>query len=491
MVARWRKLPAPGGGDHAATVAAARTGCEELQKFLTTWPSWLFARGDVAAGGAGDESPLVFNDTSLKAEATHHFIFNRPGRGGGGAGRGGPPQTGPAKFFLNVASVNPSAPGKPVILWRNPTIGYRRAGAPGRGAISGRRTRSPTVAARGRAGRRSRCREPVPARSRRTCAASGQPTGPARAAAHRGHRGDRPQKLGFGKSPDGSADRSGRFCVRGLRLLRGSRAAGRRGHRIPGGCRNRRRPRPGLSHHHHRPRRRRPAESRPARLSAIRKAPATASSRPVCWSSPPFCRRIRNSEPTPADKDPVPEPFDSTYNMPEHDEFDNNVKYIRDDRFVYENMLDDATRARLDNAWNDLRSSFAYHDNYLQLLAEHYKFDLKGKHIVGAEAGADRRHARRGAQVHRAAARRVRCHACRPKPRPRPAPSGGLSRISPAAPGAVRSPKRKSRACGRSTTRRSPPRAITTRPSARCSPAFWSRRHFCTAWSSPRKRWPP
>ena len=87
MVARWRKLPAPAGGDHAAAVAAARTGCEELQKFLTTWPSWLFGRGDMAAGGAGDESPLVFNDTSLKAEATHHFNFNRGGRGGGGRGQ--------------------------------------------------------------------------------------------------------------------------------------------------------------------------------------------------------------------------------------------------------------------------------------------------------------------------------------------------------------------------------------------------------------------
>ena len=53
-----------------------------------------------------------------------------------------------------------------------------------------------------------------------------------------------------------------------------------------------------------------------------------------------------HGEPTPADKDPIPDPFDSTYNVPEHDDFDNDVKYIRDDRFVYEHMLDDATRAR-------------------------------------------------------------------------------------------------------------------------------------------------
>ena len=77
MVGALAEAAGARGGDHKATVAAARTGCEELQKFLTTWPSWLFGRGDVAAGGAGDESPLVFNDTSLKAEATHHFNFNR------------------------------------------------------------------------------------------------------------------------------------------------------------------------------------------------------------------------------------------------------------------------------------------------------------------------------------------------------------------------------------------------------------------------------
>ena len=70
-----------------------------------------------------------------------------------------------------------------------------------------------------------------------------------------------------------------------------------------------------------------------------------------------------HGEPTPADKDPVPDPFDNTYNVPEHDEFVVKVKYIRDDRFVVENLIDDATRARLDHAWNDLYASFEYHDS--------------------------------------------------------------------------------------------------------------------------------
>ena len=51
-------------------------------------------------------------------------------------------------------------------------------------------------------------------------------------------------------------------------------------------------------------------------------------------------------EPTPADKDPAPQPFDSTFNTPEHDEWVARVKYIRDDRFIYDNILDDATRAQ-------------------------------------------------------------------------------------------------------------------------------------------------
>src|SRR6185436_16808385 len=65
-------------------------------------------------------------------------------------------------------------------------------------------------------------------------------------------------------------------------------------------------------------------------------------------------------EPTPADKDPIPEPFDSAFNVPEHDEFDTRVKYVRDDKFLYSHVLDDEARAKLDAAWNDIYNSFAY-----------------------------------------------------------------------------------------------------------------------------------
>jgi hypothetical protein len=86
-------------------------------------------------------------------------------------------------------------------------------------------------------------------------------------------------------------------------------------------------------------------------------------------------------EPTPADKDPAPLPFDSSFNTPEHDEWVARVKYLRDDRFIYENILDDATRVQLDHAWSDLYSSFEYYDNYLDMLAKKFKLNLKVKHM--------------------------------------------------------------------------------------------------------------
>jgi len=95
-----------------------------------------------------------------------------------------------------------------------------------------------------------------------------------------------------------------------------------------------------------------------------------------------------HSEPTPADKDPVPDPFDNTYNVPEHDEFVEKIKYHRDDRFVVDHLIDATTRARLDHAWNDLYASFDYYDNYLRLLAKHFRIELKGKGIAQMDKAA-------------------------------------------------------------------------------------------------------
>jgi hypothetical protein len=80
-----------------------------------------------------------------------------------------------------------------------------------------------------------------------------------------------------------------------------------------------------------------------------------------------------HAEATPADKDPIPPPFDNTYNQPERDIFHVKLKYFRDDKFLAEKMLDPQTRKELDIAWNDLLGSFEYHDIYFGFVKDKYK----------------------------------------------------------------------------------------------------------------------
>ncbi len=95
-----------------------------------------------------------------------------------------------------------------------------------------------------------------------------------------------------------------------------------------------------------------------------------------------------HGEANPADKDPIPQPFDNTYNGDEHDAFILRVKYQRIDSFFTENMVDGADRARLNHAWNDLFGSWPYHDAYLGMLADHYKLTLKSRRMEDMDAAA-------------------------------------------------------------------------------------------------------
>jgi hypothetical protein len=86
-------------------------------------------------------------------------------------------------------------------------------------------------------------------------------------------------------------------------------------------------------------------------------------------------------EAAPSDRDPIPAPFDNSYNNPERNDFHYIIKYHRDDRFLTENMLDDSTRAELDQAWTDLLGSFDYHDTFLKFVASKYNLDLGARRI--------------------------------------------------------------------------------------------------------------
>ena len=262
-----------------------------------------------------------------------------------------------------------------------------------------------------------------------------------------------PNVCKFGHSPDGSHDRPGRFRHRRLRRLRSPGAAGRDAASIS---------------------RWTPQSARTAIRSSASPSPTARTAARAAFPPAPLLgdpqsagyRTFKagvlelaallppnsHSEPTPADKDPVPEPFDSTYNVPEHDEFVTNVKYIRDDRFVYENMLDDATRERLDQAWNDL---------YVVLRLPRRLPAPAGQALQARSQGQAHRATGQGADStpcppKRASTSRRCAPITTPSWPPKPPPVRAISTTacsSPAAPGAGRSPRRKSRACAPSTTR--------------------------------------
>jgi len=353
---RWKALPAP-TSDVKASIAKAHAGCDEIYKTLTTWPSWFFARGDVAAGGAGDESPLVFTDASLKADPTHHYTYPlgaRPGRGRAAA----PAPAGPSKVYLNFTNLNPTRGVTPVVIWKNARVITR--GAP---AARGGPGAAPAGGGRGGGGP-ILSTQPLRSVLKPEVAAS----------------------LGFGKSPDGSALGADDFAISGpasfeldvppggnptelqadvelgrdknavVRLVISDRAEG---------------------------------SSRDAPQRVILGDQASAGYKTFRAGMAEYVALLppnSHGEANPADKDPVPDPFDSTFNTPEHDAFVLKVKYQRNDRFFTENMVDGEDRARLNQAWNDLMGSWPYHDGYLEMLIDHYGLKLKSRHVKDLDA---------------------------------------------------------------------------------------------------------
>ncbi len=89
-----------------------------------------------------------------------------------------------------------------------------------------------------------------------------------------------------------------------------------------------------------------------------------------------------HGEPAPADRGRIPAPFDNSFLNPERDLFHRKIKYYRDDQFLVDHMLDDATREQLDQAWTDLLGSFEYHDAYLRFVANKQHVDLGDQSIT-------------------------------------------------------------------------------------------------------------
>ncbi len=363
VASRWRRL-APPGADIKASAESARASCEEIQRFMVGWASWLFARGDVAAGGAGDESPLEFSDRTLNVDTSHHFAFVR----GGARPEAYPP--GPAKIYLNVATVNPAMGERPVVIWRNLTVGFR----PIKPRPKVAQGESVVVTAEEAQAAADLRRGILPAGPRQTLRALVSE--------------ETAKRLNFGQSPDGTPIGPDDFASSGSVMFEVPIPEGPYSLNLQVDA--------VLGSNHEQvvriviaDRESGPPRGQPTRtLIGDMKSAAYRAFRAGVMEFARLLPPNSYGEPTPADKDPVPNPFDSVYNVPEHDEFIEKVKYIRDDRFVVENLLNPATRRRLDQAWNDLYASFEYHDNYLRLLAKHFGVELKDKHIAQMDKAA-------------------------------------------------------------------------------------------------------
>lgn len=320
VVARWRKLPLP------PAVEAARAQSTEIQKFAVEWPRWLLGAGGAAEGGQGDERALVLTEESVNAEKSHSFRgFVRRGRG----------ET-TTRLHLLAVSANPNAQNKGYVTWRKMEVRFRD------------KDRKPSA--------------PAPlaaildaASLKRLGLDAANPDAPVAL------------KMAAGESLyldvttpgdttflDFQAEAVVDLATIGDAVIRCTLSDS-------------------------------PELSRGRPVSALLGNAEDAGYK--VWKKnvlefASYVPQISHGEPTPSDRDPIPPPYNTTYNQPERDEYHTRVKYYRDDRFLVEKMLDDATRRQLDHAWADLYASFEYHDAILRFVERKYSVDLHKKSIA-------------------------------------------------------------------------------------------------------------
>lgn len=326
VVSQFRALPAPNGSNEEAVMAKA----DELQAFVINWPRWLFGAGELAAGGAGDERALVITDASLVAKDKEDLRFvQRMSREN--------PET--ADVYISVGSANPGAETNASVIFRDAKV------------------------------RLTRDAETTPVRELLDA--------------------ETVERLAFGHGPDGTVIGPDDFVVAAgdtvsftAKVPAGTRAFGMQvGAEITGD----------------------PGDA--VLRVLISETEEGQSGRPA-WAllgdsdSDGFKEwkadvldyaaafpQTSHGEPTPSDRDPIPPPFNNDYNQPERNQYHQRVKYYRDDAFIVEKMLDDETRQALDIAWADVKASFDFQDQTLELLEMKYGLDIEKK--IGELTEAD------------------------------------------------------------------------------------------------------
>ncbi|MEO6004864.1 MAG: DUF1592 domain-containing protein [Opitutus sp.] len=374
MVEPWKVLAKP-TADKAASIQQARAGCDALYKQLTTWPSWFFARGDLAAGGDGDESPLEFDDIALKADPQHKYVYRLgaptlpPAPAGTIPVVFRPTLAGPWTVYLSIDNVNPYVAKNAAVIWRNPRI-VTRVVVPPDGTVP---VGAKAIAA---ARLRSLSGEVLATQSLRSVLTAEQGA-----------------TLKFGMASDGSAVGPDDFVATGPLAFQVAAPAVRpdlpfesKAYFFEADAE--------LAHDRNAVMRvmvsdAQPANPRDKKFRVLVGDPGSEGYKTFRAGMAEYVALLppnSHGEANPADKDPIPLPFDNTYNGAEHDAFVLKVKYQRNDTFFAENLVDGADRERLNQAWNDLFGSWPYHTAYLGMLADHFGLKLKSPRIEDMDA---------------------------------------------------------------------------------------------------------
>ncbi|HUQ69091.1 MAG TPA: DUF1592 domain-containing protein [Planctomycetaceae bacterium] len=323
IVAQWQSLREPS----RQSSAEVRTACEEISRSLRDWQKTLAS----AAGDAEEAAVLTDGDVPVKSE--HSFI----------TGLSWPEGATETELELTVTSASRHPPAGALVIWRNAQLRFRQENG-----------------SRG---------EEVPLM---------QFVAPETA-----------QRLQFGQHPKGATIGESDFVLAGettapvkLRIPKGTTSARltvqveldyEHGTDSIVRCRIGDGEVAGKTV---------AAVGATSTLLANPASPAVAEWQTGVAEFARLLPEVSHREAAPSDRDPIPQPFDNAYNMPERNHFHYAIKYHRDDRFLVDYMLDDDTRRQLDGAWTDLLTSFDYHDASLRFVAKKFDIDLHGREVA-------------------------------------------------------------------------------------------------------------
>lgn len=318
----WQALPVPTSGA-AELQQQVRTKCDELYQTL------LEMQKRLAAAVGDEEEAAVLSEKSLIVAKTQKFTARLLW----------PPDTKIARIQLSVLAADPGRQTTPVVIWHNPRFRWRRF-------FRQREEPKPLASV-------------VPAKSAAAFAFGQHPAGGAVEPQDFVTRGAASRSFDI-EIPEGS--RGAELTVEAeLDLVHGDDGVIRCEIASAGQDA--------------------PLRAFSASLLADPQGAAFATWREGVLEFARLWPQVSHREPAPSDRDPIPEPFNNTYNMPERNFFHIKVKYHRDDQFLIEKMLDDEERQRLDEAWSDLLGSFEYHDIWLRFVADKFQLNLGDRKI--------------------------------------------------------------------------------------------------------------